>query len=305
MSQHVGSRQPDRKSLLSNLTASDEGADLPGECSRRWHECLNPNISNARWTLFEDELLAEAVEHYGRKWTEIVERYFPNRRPIAAKNRQVYTEHALPLHRLDQILNPRTSTVFHPPILIPIFTRYKQRWENHCHLSNPKPPSLSTSQPQASLLHSAPDYSQLDISYLLSPGKYTQLFSTPSLTSSSSHTLEQQHWLDPIPDKSMCPTTPLPYPTPQSDASAMDLCALPAESIDRPLRQTHMLPSSMDVIIGPIPNQLDAFPGTAIAMQDDSSPQAMATYIPPFETDDGIVALEQMPHGGLSRPGYG
>ncbi|KAK2867932.1 hypothetical protein FQN49_003331 [Arthroderma sp. PD_2] len=71
VSQVVGSRQPD-------------------QCSRRWHESLNPEINNDRWSLLEDEILREAVEIYGRRWTEIVDRYFPNRTPIAAKNR--YTQ---------------------------------------------------------------------------------------------------------------------------------------------------------------------------------------------------------------------
>lgn len=57
------------------------------ECSRRWHESLNPGINHGRWSLLEDQTLKEAVQLYGRKWTEIVERYFPNRTPIAAKNR--------------------------------------------------------------------------------------------------------------------------------------------------------------------------------------------------------------------------
>ncbi|KAK2750650.1 hypothetical protein FQN57_002721 [Myotisia sp. PD_48] len=71
VSQVVGSRQPD-------------------QCSRRWHESLNPEINNDRWSLLEDEILREAVQIYGRRWTEIVDRYFPNRTPIAAKNR--YTQ---------------------------------------------------------------------------------------------------------------------------------------------------------------------------------------------------------------------
>ena len=57
------------------------------ECSRRWHESLNPNINHGRWSLLEDQVLREAVQTYGRRWTEIVERYFPNRTPIAAKKR--------------------------------------------------------------------------------------------------------------------------------------------------------------------------------------------------------------------------
>jgi len=68
VSQVVGSRQPD-------------------QCSRRWHETINPNISYDRWSLLEDQTLLTAVQMHGRKWTEIVERYFYNKTPIAAKNR--------------------------------------------------------------------------------------------------------------------------------------------------------------------------------------------------------------------------
>lgn len=70
VSQVVGSRQPD-------------------QCSRRWHETANPNITHERWTLLEDETLRNAVAMHGRKWTEIVERYFFNRTPLAAKNRYI------------------------------------------------------------------------------------------------------------------------------------------------------------------------------------------------------------------------
>ena len=35
----------------------------------------------------EDQLLYEAVKIYGRKWTEVVERFFPTRAPLSAKNR--------------------------------------------------------------------------------------------------------------------------------------------------------------------------------------------------------------------------
>ncbi|KAI9863714.1 MAG: hypothetical protein M1813_003737 [Trichoglossum hirsutum] len=74
VSQVVGSRQPD-------------------QCARRWHESLKPNINHDRWSALEDETLKQAVDVYGRRWTEIVERHFPNRTPIAAKNR--YTQRFL------------------------------------------------------------------------------------------------------------------------------------------------------------------------------------------------------------------
>lgn len=75
------------------------------ECSRRWHEVLKPTINKERWSLYEvranhlrqqlvvtdkstqDEMLKHAVRAHGRRWIEIVERYFPDRTPIATKNR--------------------------------------------------------------------------------------------------------------------------------------------------------------------------------------------------------------------------
>ncbi|KAI1361959.1 Homeodomain-like protein [Xylaria arbuscula] len=68
VAKHVGTRQPD-------------------QCARRWYEADNPNINRGRWSLFEDQMLQNAVQAHGRKWTEIVGRYFPDRTPIAARNR--------------------------------------------------------------------------------------------------------------------------------------------------------------------------------------------------------------------------
>ncbi|KAK8024483.1 hypothetical protein PG993_012549 [Apiospora rasikravindrae] len=59
---------------------------------RRWHECLNPAINRSRWSLLEDSTLECAVRIYGRNWTEIVERFFYDRTPIAARNRHLRAE---------------------------------------------------------------------------------------------------------------------------------------------------------------------------------------------------------------------
>lgn len=75
------------------------------ECSRKWHEVLKPNINRDRWSLLEvckrlpslplsqnvniaqDEILKNAVRAHGRKWIEVVERYLPDRTPIATMKR--------------------------------------------------------------------------------------------------------------------------------------------------------------------------------------------------------------------------
>lgn len=66
---------------------------------------MKPNINRDRWSLWEvctcpsgfsldqnmndaqDEILKNAVRAHGRKWIEVVERYFPDRTPIATMKR--------------------------------------------------------------------------------------------------------------------------------------------------------------------------------------------------------------------------
>ncbi|PVH94490.1 hypothetical protein DM02DRAFT_539343, partial [Periconia macrospinosa] len=69
--------------IVSRLVETRNG----DQCSRRWHEKLKPNIDRGRWSLLEDDMLRKAVQAHNRQWTEIVERYFPERTPISAKNR--------------------------------------------------------------------------------------------------------------------------------------------------------------------------------------------------------------------------
>ncbi|OQD95992.1 hypothetical protein PENVUL_c099G03252, partial [Penicillium vulpinum] len=59
----------------------------PDQCSRRWHEVLKPFIDrSSRWTLYEDDMLRKAVYTHGRRWIEIVERYFPHRTPNTTRS---------------------------------------------------------------------------------------------------------------------------------------------------------------------------------------------------------------------------
>ncbi|KAF9888979.1 hypothetical protein FE257_008149 [Aspergillus nanangensis] len=62
------------------------------DCRKRWVYSLAPSIRKGSWADWEDTALCEGVRLYGtrahgRRWTEIVERYFPDRTPIATRNR--------------------------------------------------------------------------------------------------------------------------------------------------------------------------------------------------------------------------
>ena len=56
------------------------------QCRERWFNYLSPKVINGVWTGPEDELLAEKVAIFGRKWKSI-EPFFPGRTDINIKNR--------------------------------------------------------------------------------------------------------------------------------------------------------------------------------------------------------------------------
>ena len=128
------------------------------ECSRRWHESLNPNINHGRWSLLEDQVLREAVQTYGRRWTEIVERYFPNRTPIAAKKRfewwwpcWVYTN-----------IQPRYAQCFQSKTRLSK-TELRQEQHNTSRPASASPKEFKKEESDGSLaqfLYCVPDYSQ-------------------------------------------------------------------------------------------------------------------------------------------------
>ncbi|KAK4125379.1 hypothetical protein N657DRAFT_570512, partial [Parathielavia appendiculata] len=57
------------------------------QCWKRWYDCLDPRIDKSPWTAEEDAKLLALVSQYGRNWSDIVHRHFPNRTSLAAKNR--------------------------------------------------------------------------------------------------------------------------------------------------------------------------------------------------------------------------
>jgi hypothetical protein len=63
---------------------------MPGrdsrQCKERWSHYLSPNIVQARWTKFEDELLEQQVAQHGHRW-KMFEALFPGRVDISIKNR--------------------------------------------------------------------------------------------------------------------------------------------------------------------------------------------------------------------------
>lgn len=101
------SYQTARPSVSPSSWLALEANSAPAECSRRWHEALKLDIDRGRWSLadvgkllvlvlnhggltqygLQDVILRNAVRAHGRRWIEIVERYFPNRTPIATRNR--------------------------------------------------------------------------------------------------------------------------------------------------------------------------------------------------------------------------
>ncbi|KAJ5957959.1 uncharacterized protein N7479_005109 [Penicillium vulpinum] len=75
-------------------------AQLPGRTNKdsrkRWVYSLFPTLNKGTWTERENDLLQEgddmlrkAVYTHGRRWIEIVERYFPHRTPNTTRSRLV------------------------------------------------------------------------------------------------------------------------------------------------------------------------------------------------------------------------
>lgn len=80
--QHVKwSRQDDDLLLQLKTQTSKEfkeiaeeigGNKTAAQCLRRWHKVVNPELVKGPWTMQEDELLRQLVDHYGpRDWTTI------------------------------------------------------------------------------------------------------------------------------------------------------------------------------------------------------------------------------------------
>lgn len=67
------------------MIAAVVGTKSPKQCRDRWHNQLNPTISNEPWTKREDEMLLQANRDLGNRWSKIAT-IFPGRTPNAIKN---------------------------------------------------------------------------------------------------------------------------------------------------------------------------------------------------------------------------
>ena len=56
---------------VSRLGEKGEGGKTPKQCRERWHNCLDPNIKSAAWTLAEQTRFFELHQRLGPKWATI------------------------------------------------------------------------------------------------------------------------------------------------------------------------------------------------------------------------------------------
>ncbi|RYO90663.1 hypothetical protein DL762_002546 [Monosporascus cannonballus] len=70
-----------------NKVSGEVGTRNGDQCWKRWNDSLDPNIDHSPWDANEDSVLLKAVETLGRNWSDIVNRHFPGRTALSAKNR--------------------------------------------------------------------------------------------------------------------------------------------------------------------------------------------------------------------------
>ncbi|EED21062.1 bas1, putative [Talaromyces stipitatus ATCC 10500] len=68
------------------------------QCSKRWKQCLDPDLDRSQWSEEENRRLFDAYEKKGRRWKEIQVEYFPNRSRNAIKNQYTTLSRRLRQH---------------------------------------------------------------------------------------------------------------------------------------------------------------------------------------------------------------
>ncbi|KIK58956.1 hypothetical protein GYMLUDRAFT_170441 [Collybiopsis luxurians FD-317 M1] len=75
-----------RWSLVATMVPKCNG----DQCSKRWMERLDLSIDHSKWSPEQDQLLLNAVNELGSRWTKIAMFCFPQKTGSSVKNRSVY-----------------------------------------------------------------------------------------------------------------------------------------------------------------------------------------------------------------------